>query len=138
MKKQNKHLVHPPEILPELKHFVYYKLKPNHMMEISLTNRIINETDYNSNCFYYSKEEITSYETFQSFDVCVNMCINLKFYFTNVSCFSYFRMVTIINLKGVEKWAKFCPHEQQVIQKSIHQLMIDISHFYNYDSFFFL
>uniref|UniRef100_A0A6P6Y7P1 Uncharacterized protein LOC113794629 n=1 Tax=Dermatophagoides pteronyssinus TaxID=6956 RepID=A0A6P6Y7P1_DERPT len=104
--------VHPAEILPELKHFVYYKLKRNHMMEISFKKRIINETGYNKNCRMFTKNQYGN-KTYQSYDECVNLCINLNLFFSNPTCFTYFQMITKITMLENQEYFQLCPHDKQ-------------------------
>lgn len=109
--------VHPPEILPEMKHFVYFKLKRNYMLEVSFTKKIFNETGYNLNCRNYNDEDIL-YKLFGTHDGCINSCINQNFFQDNF-CYSYFHMITITRMVDEERKFRICPHEKQVFDEFI-------------------
>ncbi|KAH7641631.1 hypothetical protein HUG17_4676 [Dermatophagoides farinae] len=103
--------IHPPEILPEMKNFVYFKLKRNYMLEVSFTKKIFNETGYNLNCRNYNDEDIL-YKLFGTHDGCINSCINQNFFQDNF-CYSYFHMITITRMVDEEMKFRICPHEKQ-------------------------
>lgn len=74
LSKKKKKSVHPPEILPEMKNFVYFKLKRNYMLEVSFTKKIFNETGYNLNCCNYNDDN----DDTKSRDIFISLVNNIK------------------------------------------------------------